>query len=456
MLSIHKAAIVKKAKVTVIATLAVGLATTSLVMSSATFANPYDAYKGTTLVVNFPAHPHYDAVKKVLPTFTEETGIEVEVDQLQYLAMRQKQTLELTKPKGDYDLIAYVVFSKADYVSAKQIEALAPYFMNAALADPSYDPEDLIDGYVQNIGVAGGKKGYLPGPTGALYGVPFGSETSVLGYRKDIFEKHGLKVPETYDELLDVTCKIQELEPGMAGLTSRGKSGHQASHAFLLHLAPLGGRVFDDQWNPIINNEAGVAAGEALKKIIECGPEGGNSFGFAEMKNTFLQGKAAMFLDSTVVAGEVNNPEKSKVVGKVAWAPHPKGVRRGSQTGGFGIAIPTNAANKEAAFLLLQWLTSKKADKLIAMEGGNPSRFSTHQDADVVARFPYMPIFGEALKDADPDWRPIIPVWGGINKNIGVALSKALTGEISVKEALDSLVPGMKETMEKAGYYSWQ
>lgn len=129
-----------------------------MLTTAALAADPYAPYKGTTLVVNFPAHPHYDAVMKVLPKFTEETGIKVEVDQLQYLAMRQKQTLELTKPKGDYDLMTYVVFSKADYVPARQIEPLAPFFMNPKLADPSYDPDDLITGYVQNIGIAGGKK----------------------------------------------------------------------------------------------------------------------------------------------------------------------------------------------------------------------------------------------------------------------------------------------------------
>ncbi|NNK96943.1 MAG: extracellular solute-binding protein, partial [Desulfobacterales bacterium] len=231
-------------------TAAVAGVSAGLLTTTAIAADPYAPYKGTTLVVNFPAHPHYDAVMKVIPKFTEETGIKVEVDQLQYLAMRQKQSLELTKPKGDYDLLAYVVFSKADYVPAGQVEPLGPFFMNPKLADPSYDPEDLVTGYVQNIGVAGGKKGYLPGPTGALYGIPFGSETSVLGYRKDIFEKHNLKVPETYDEMLDLACKIPELEPGMGGLTSRGASGHQTSHAYLLHLAPLGGRFYDDQWNP--------------------------------------------------------------------------------------------------------------------------------------------------------------------------------------------------------------
>ncbi|RXJ74374.1 ABC transporter substrate-binding protein [Veronia nyctiphanis] len=427
----------------------------SMMVSSLVSANPYKPYEGETLVVNFPAHPHYDAVMKVLPDFEKETGIEVEVDQLQYLAMRQKQTLELTKRKGDYDLIAYVVFSKADYVAADQIEPLARFFMNPKLSDPNYDAGDLIDGYVQNIGVAGGKKGYLPGPTGSFFGIPFGSETSVLGYRKDIFDKHNLKVPTNYGELLDVTCKIQKLEPGMAGLASRGKSGHQTSHAFLLHLAPLGGRIFDDNWNPTINSPEAIQAGNALKQILECGPEGGTSFGFAEAKNAFLQGKAAMYLDTTVIAGEVDDPNKSKIVGKVGWAKHPTGVRSASQTGGFGIAIPKNAQNKEAAFLLMQWLTSKETDKKIALAGGNPSRFSTHQDPDVVKKFPQMAIFGEALKDADPDWRPIIPSWGQINTELGTNLSKAMTGELSVEEALNKTNKTVKSIMDKAGYYTF-
>lgn len=419
-------------------------------------ANPYEEYSGTTLVVNFPAHPHYDAVLQILPEFTEETGIRVEVDQLQYLKMRERQTLELTKPRGDYDLIAYVVFSKADYVFADQLENLARFFMNPKLADPSYDAEDLIDGYVQNIGVAGGKKGYLPGPTGSLFGVPYGSETSVLGYRTDIFEKHGLEVPETYDEMLDLACKIPELEPGMGGMSSRAASGHQASHAFLLHLAPLGGRVLDDQWKPIVNNEAGVAAANALKTIVDCGPEGATSFAFGEALSSFLQGKTAMYLDTTVIAGQIEDPSRSKVVGKVGWALHPMGVRRGSQTGGFGIAIPKNAQNKEAAFLLLQWLTSKKGDKLVAMAGGNPSRFSTHADPEVNAKFPHMSVFGEALKHADPDWRPIIPVWGKINADIGTTLSKVLTEGLDIQEALDGVAERATEILDEAGYYTWQ
>ena len=419
-------------------------------------ANPYAPYEGTTVVVMWPAHPHYDAAIEVLDEFTEQTGIEVEVDQLQYLKMREKQTLELTKDEGDYDLISFVVFSKADYVYADQLENLAKYFMNPNLADPNYDQSDLINGYVQNIGVAGGSKGYLPGQLGSAFGIPFGSETSVLAYRKDIFEKHGIPVPETYDQLLDAACKIPEVEPGMGGMASRAASGHQASHAFLLHLAPLGGRVFDENWNPIINEEAGVEAANALKTIVDCGPEGGTTFGPSEAAAAFKQGQAAMFLDSIAFAAGFEDPTQSTVAGNVGYALHPEGVQRASQTGGFGLAIPANAPNKEAAFLLMQWLTSKTGDKLVAMEGGNPSRFSTYADPEVQAKFPYAETFGEALKYADPDWRPIIPTWGEINADIGTTMSQVLTEGLDPQEALDGVAERARQTMEEAGYYTWQ
>ncbi|MFA3917403.1 extracellular solute-binding protein [Ruegeria hyattellae] len=429
--------------------------TVAACMAGSVFANPYADYEGTTLIVNFPAHPHYDAVMKILPEFTADTGIEVEVDQLPYLKMRERQTLELGQDEGEYDLIAYVVFSKADYVFADQLENLAKYFMNPKLSDPGYDAGDLIDGYVYNIGFAGGDKGYLQGATGSLFGIPYGSETSVLGYRKDVFDKHGLKVPETYDELLEIACKIPELEPGMGGLSSRAASGHHAAHAFLLHLNPMGGAIFDDQWNPVVNNEAGVKAAEALKTIVDCGPEGATNFGFGEALGSFLNGDTAMFLDTTVVAGQIDDPSKSQVVGKVGWALHPMGVERASQTGGFGIGIPANAENKEAAFLLMQWLTSKKGDKLVAMAGGNPSRFSTHADEEVNAKYPHMATFGEALKHADPDWRPIIPVWGKINADLGTTLSKVLTEDLDIQKALDGVAERTKDVMTEAGYYTW-
>jgi len=63
-------------------------------------------------------------------------------------------------------------------------------------------------------------------------------------------------------------------------------------------------------------------------------------------------------------------------VGQVSYALHPKGVRYSSQSGGLGLAIPKNAKNADAAFLLLQWLTSKAQDKAVCKIGGVPTRTS--------------------------------------------------------------------------------
>jgi multiple sugar transport system substrate-binding protein len=419
------------------------------------WANPFARFRGTTLVVNFPAHPHYDAVEKVLPQFTAETGIKVEVDKLQFLRMRDKQLLEMSKPgKGDYDLVAYVVFWKTEYATRKLIREIGPMFRDANLAMPDYDFNDLISGYVENIGLVGGNKGYLAGPNAKLFGLPFGSETSVLGYRKDILAKHSLKVPETYADLEGLLTRIPQLESGMGALASRGQTGHHVVHAWLLHMAPLGARIFDDKWEPTFNGPDGVKAAELLKKIIDTGPQGAASFGFDEMKNAFLQGRAAMFLDSIAAAGEADDAAKSRVAGNVGWALHPMGARRGSQTGGFGIGIPTNASNGEAAFMLMQWLTAKAQDKAIGAAGGSPSRFSTYQDADLNKRFPYYATFAEALKHADPDWRPIIAEWNELNAPIfGTALGEIVTGKKPAKAALDEIVPRVKAVMERGGYY---
>jgi multiple sugar transport system substrate-binding protein len=68
-------------------------------------------FEGSTVVFNFPNHVHYNAMMDagVLDEFEELTGINVEVDMMQYLNMHDKQVLEMSKPAGDYDLISMVV-----------------------------------------------------------------------------------------------------------------------------------------------------------------------------------------------------------------------------------------------------------------------------------------------------------------------------------------------------------
>lgn len=423
-----------------------------LPLSGALAQNRYAKYSGQTVVFSIPAHPHYDAMLKILPQFTKETGIKVETDKLAMGRMKEKQLLEMAKPQGDYDLGCYVVMWKGEYVSKDLIRPLEPFFQNAALADPAYDMKDIVPIYLENLGLVGGPKGYLAGPGAKLYGLPYGAETSVLAYRRDIFAKHNLKVPTTYAEFSALLRVIKDKE-GIGALASRGQAGHQAVHAWLLHLNPLGGSVFDEQWRPRFNDKAGVEALKFLQEVVATGPAGIPGYGQGESNTAFLQGQAAMYLDSTSLAGLVNDPTKSKVVGNVSWALHPMGTRRASQSGGLGLAIAKNAKNADAAFLLMQWLTSKAQDKAVTAVGGAPMRTSTLGDADMVRKYPEFITFKEALQYSNPDWRPIIPVWDRINvQALGVGISEALTGKKTAEAALNDMVPQVTQIMREAGY----
>ena len=412
----------------------------------------YAKYRGQRVVINIPIHPHYDAMGRLLPDFTKETGIKVEVDRQPMLHMKVKQLQEMGKTQGELDLICYVVMWKTEYVKKNLIRELAPFFADASLTDQTYDIKDIVPGYLENLGLVGGPKGYLAGTGARLYGLPYGAETSILAYRRDIFAKHNLHAPRTYDELQKLLRVLRDKE-GIGALTSRGQAGHQCVHAWLLHLNPLGGKVFDAQWKPAFDNAAGIKALTLLKEIVDTGPAGIPDFGQIEMMNSFLQGRAAMYLDATGIFGAVRNPDASKIEGKVSYAIHPKGTRYSSQSGGLGLAIPRNAKNPNAAFLLMQWLTSKAQDKAVSRMGGSPTRLSTIADADLVRQFPEYITLREQLKYADPDWRPIIAEWDEINvKMLGVAVHEALTGKKTAEQALKDIVPNVAGIMKSGGY----
>jgi len=423
--------------------------------STTAIANPYEDYEGTTIVVSWPALSHFQAAETLIEEFTEETGIEVEVDALQYLKLRDRQLLEMSKDEGEYDIVSWVVMWKGEYVSKGLLTPLSQFFTNGALVDPQYDIDDIADAYLQNGGVVGGRKGYMPGKSGALYGVPFGAETSILAYRKDIFEEHDIAVPTNYDELVD-TMKVVKEKTGIGAMTSRGKTGHQVTAGWLLHLAPLGGKIFDDEWNPVINSPEAVEAAEIMRTITQTGPTGIPSYGFSEASAAFLQGDAAMYLDTLKIAAMSRNEKLSKIDGKVGFALHPTGSRCGSETGGFAMGIPANAPNKEAAFLFIQYMTSKAGDRRMVELGGDPIRLSTLADPEFVEKYPEYPVVAEQLPCADPDWRPLIPEWNELNIDVlGQALTEVITTDGPIQPIMDEANEKARAIMEREGYYKW-
>ncbi len=409
--------------------------------------------KGQSIVVNWPSHPHYAVAKKLLPDFTAETGIKVELDEMPYLRLKDAQVLQMSKPQGDYDVAVYVIMWKTEYVQRKFLTELEPMFQNAELAMPGYDRGDIIKAYYEGLGLVGGPRGYLPGPGAKLYGIPYGAECSVLAYRKDIFAKHNIPVPVTYDDMLKAARVIKDKEPGMGGLSSRAQAGHQVTAGWLLHLTPYDGLVIDDKYMPMVDKPAAIKATEVFKEIIDTGPVGGAAFDFGQMMNAFLQGQSAMYLDSIAVFGPARDPARSKVVDTVGYALHPKAAKHSGELGGFGMAIPQNSAKKEAAFAFMQWMSSKAQDVKAASMGGQPMRMSTLDHDDVKKIYP-VEIYKENLKIANPDWRPIINEWTEISEKVlGVTLSEIITGKAQIQPAMTDAAAKIKVICERAGYY---
>ena len=120
------------------------------------------------------------------------------------------------------------------------------------------------------------------------------------------------------------------------------------------------------------------------------------------------------------------------------------------------MGIAENSDQKEAAFLFLQWMTSKKADRMMVEAGGDPVRLSTYSDPDFQARFPEYPVILEQMNCANENWRPLVPEWGEINAQImGEQLGAYLNDQISAEEALATAKEQIEAVMEREGYYGW-
>lgn len=99
----------------------------------------------------------------------------------------------------------------------------------------------------------------------------------------------------------------------------------------------------------------------------------------------FTQGRAAMWIDGVGWAPPLEDPNASRIVGKVGYAIVPAGPKgQYSATYGDGIGIAQASPNKEAAWLYCQWAVSKlMGARLLQSGGGVPFRNSVLNDDSV-------------------------------------------------------------------------
>ncbi|GHI96394.1 MULTISPECIES: ABC transporter substrate-binding protein [Streptomyces] len=376
--------------------------------------------------------------------FTKETGIKVNFTVLPENDVRDKISQDFANQAGQYDAATLSNYEIPIYARNDWLHEMDSYVAK----DAAYDEQDIL----------GPMRESLTGDDGKLYGQPFYGESSFLMYRKDLFAKAGLKMPEhpTWTQVAEFAEKLDGSESGMKGICLRGLPGWGELMAPLTTVVnTFGGTWFDTDWQARLDSPEFEKATKFYVDLVrEHGESGAAQSGFAECLNNMTQGKVAMWYDATSAAGSLD-AAKSPVKGKVGYAPAP--VEKTDSAGWlytWAWGIQKASRNSDKAWKFVSWASSKEYEQLVGDEFGWSNvpagkRASTYENPDYVkeaAAFQEMTrkaIEGAKPKDPGVQPRPApgiqfvgIPEFTDLGTKVSQEISAAIAGRQSVDEAL--------------------
>jgi ABC-type glycerol-3-phosphate transport system substrate-binding protein len=390
-------------------------------------------------------------IQELLPQFKAETGIDVDMEVISYIDMHSKLVPQLVSPKGSYDAIVVDFYWVGEFTKAGWLMPL-----DDLVKRDNFDVSVYVPKLVELVGRV----------DNTLYMLPFYNYSMAIIYRKDMIEdpkeqaafkaKYGmdLKIPKTWDEYWKQVEFFSrdtnnDGKTDMFGTVIQGQRGDCISMQWSNYLYAQGGQYNDSNWNPTLNSAAGVAALTAYREALQkFSPPGSESYCFDEGFNVLAQGKAYSLQTFNIMFAGFEDPESSKVVGKVAITPNPGGGLNGA----WGWAIPKSSPNKEAAWKFLKWVESYEIAKKRALLGGAPTQTKIFVDPEVVAARSYYPILGEILAGAQQF--PVFTYTTQLVEEMGRELNLAATGEKDVKDALDASAEAFRKLLIKDGKLS--
>jgi len=395
-------------------------------------------------------------MQKLSSKWEQQTGNKINWVILEENVLRQKVTLDITTKAGQYDVITIGAYETPLWGKRGWLTPLDD------LKD--YDYADLL---------APVKAGLTVG--GKLYALPFYAESSFTMYRKDLFEKAGLTMPEqpTYDQIKQFADKLTDKAHQVYGICLRGKPGWGENMAFLGTLVnTFGGRWFDMDWKPQLTSKPWETAINFYVDLMKAdGPPGASANGFNENQALFADGHCAIWIDATSAAGRIEDPKDSKVAGRIGFAKAPIAVtpNGAAWSWSWDLAIPSTTRKEAAAKDFVRWATSKDYVKLVGDTEGwvaapPGTRNSTYNNPDYEKAAPFAPIVLKAVLSADPTHAtkdPVpytgvqfvaIPEFQGIGTTVGQDISAALAGTDTVAGALEKAEAATTEVMKQAGY----
>jgi sorbitol/mannitol transport system substrate-binding protein len=389
--------------------------------------------------------------------FTEQTGINVEWVTLEENVLRQRVTTDITTRGGQFDIMTIGMYETPIWGANGWLVPLD------GLSE-EYDVDDILPAMRSGLS-----------HDGTLYAAPFYGESSMVMYRTDLMGAAGLEMPAdpTWQFIREAAAAMDDPENGVNGICLRGKPGWGEGGAFITVTGnSFGARWFDEDWNAQFDQpEWAEALNFYVNLMNDYGPDGYETNGFNENLSLFQQGLCGMWIDATVAASFVTNPNDSEVADSVgfALAPNSEGVdRRANWLWAWALAIPAGTQQAEAAQTFIEWATSREYIELVAENEGwanvpPGARTSLYENPDYIS-VPFAQMTLDSIDAADPlnptvDPVPYvgiqfvaIPEFAGIATEVSQEFAAAYAGQQSIEDALARAQDITNEAMEAAGY----
>jgi multiple sugar transport system substrate-binding protein len=404
-------------------------------------------YAGTKLEVILAKGPRGDNFQKHIKEFTDLTGIQVESEQIPEQQQRQKAVIELASGKPSFDIIhvSYHV-QKRQFEKAGWLADISGF-----MKDPTLTAPDLVESDFSAAGLS-----YAKNDKGQMLSLPWSVDYFILYYNKEIFAKAGVQPPKTLDEMNALAEKLTDTKAGVFGYVGRGLKNANMT-LWTNYFLNYGGEFLDKNGNILTDGPEAIEATKSYVRSNKSSPPGVAGFNWMESLAAFAQGRAAMWIDGVGWAPGVENPNSSRVVGKVGYTMVPAGPKgQYSATYGDGIGIAAASTKKEAAYLLCQWAVSKQQGaRLVQAGGGVPFRNSVLNDPEVQKGVTLPKEWFQSVLDAGKISKlglPVVIPVAEFRDLVGAAVTATLSGAdpaAELKKAHDQYRP-ILERSEKA------
>ncbi len=402
-----------------------------------------------TIVIN--QSPWFEGFRKTVDLYQKQTGNKVSLDVNPFAGSLEKQRTAVRSGESPFDILVINSGFFVEMYMGGFLRPLAEVKPGFTLAPEIYP----FDGSLYWDATT--KR--LDGPGAQLMTIPINPAIPLLHYRTDLYEQKGLKVPQTWDELL-ANAKALHNPPRIYGIVQRGARGaFDVTYDMLPYLWSHGGGILKDQkardFTVIINSPQSLAG---LQTFLRLAKEAGYPHTEAETQADVIQQMAtghAGHVQVGLAAGVLADPNQSAVVGKVGFAPspHAPGFETYSPLGHWMGGIPKNLKpeRQRAALAFLDWFQGKDAQIAYARNGSPPVRRDVMEsDMSKEPQLRWMAAMAQALPNAKLTF--IIPESSQILAITELRLNQAIGGEMPPVQALNTMATEIATVMTAAGY----